>query len=330
LPILAQSYALWFTSQYMMNYYTDLENKLRNGDYSTLPDVHATSSGLKAITTWMAAEGIEECRQRCGGHGFLRSAGLSDIYTGHLPACTYEGDNLVLCQQTARFLIKQARMIVEGKKVKSPHTLYLNEHLSGTNQICSAAKPQDFLDPGVQSQAFNALAREVVLNVYYLYEHQLKKGISQKEAWNIIMSQFKELTEAHSLALIFNCFVIGVERCEDGNLRNVLKPLCDLYALHTLLKVSNTLILTGYFNKDHVLWIKTNILELLGRVRQNAVPLVDAWSHDDFILNSALGRYDGNVYETLYEESKKSELNKTDVIPAYETYTRPLLKTANL
>ncbi len=39
--------------------------------------VHATSAGLKAVTTWMTADGIEECRKCCGGHGYSKFAGIS-------------------------------------------------------------------------------------------------------------------------------------------------------------------------------------------------------------------------------------------------------------
>lgn len=32
-------------------------------------DLHGLSSGMKAFTTWFAHEGIDTCRQSCGGHG---------------------------------------------------------------------------------------------------------------------------------------------------------------------------------------------------------------------------------------------------------------------
>ena len=38
--------------------------------------------------------------------------------------------------------------------------------------------------------------------------------------------------------------------------------------------------------------------------RQEAVPLVDAFDFPDAVLNSALGRYDGNVHWHLYEKAR--------------------------
>jgi len=64
--------------------------------------VHATSSGLKALSTDVASAGIELCRLSCGGHGYSLSSGLPKIYTNVTAACTYEGENTVLYLQTAR------------------------------------------------------------------------------------------------------------------------------------------------------------------------------------------------------------------------------------
>ena len=46
---------------------------------------------------------VQTCRFRCGGHGYSMSSGLPTIYADVLaPACTYEGDNIVMMLQTAR------------------------------------------------------------------------------------------------------------------------------------------------------------------------------------------------------------------------------------
>jgi acyl-CoA oxidase len=44
----------------------------------------------------------QTCRVACGGHGFLVASGIKPINNGLDAACSYEGDNSVLLQQTAR------------------------------------------------------------------------------------------------------------------------------------------------------------------------------------------------------------------------------------
>lgn len=42
---------------------------LKDLDLSLLPEVHALSSGLKALTAEVVSAGVERCRKLCGGHG---------------------------------------------------------------------------------------------------------------------------------------------------------------------------------------------------------------------------------------------------------------------
>ncbi|KAK8584510.1 hypothetical protein V6N13_109895 [Hibiscus sabdariffa] len=65
---------------------------------------------------------------------------------------------------------------------------------------------------------------------------------------------------------------------------------------------------------------------LFSQVRPNAIPLVDAFNHTDHYLGSVLGRYDGNLYQKLYEGAWKDPLNETVVPDGYQDYIRPILK----
>lgn len=47
LPLLAAAYALHFTSDDMMRMYNECSAAINAGDLSQLPELHATSSGLK-------------------------------------------------------------------------------------------------------------------------------------------------------------------------------------------------------------------------------------------------------------------------------------------
>ena len=59
--------------------------------------------------------------------------------------------------------------------------------------------------------------------------------------------------------------------------------------------------------------LTNKLLDLFAEIRPNAVNLVDAFDYPDELLQSCIGRYDGNVYQALYEYAQNSPLNKTDV-----------------
>jgi acyl-CoA oxidase len=55
------------------------------------------------------------------------------------------------------------------------------------------------------------------------------------------------------------------------------------------------------------------------QIRPHAVKLVDAWSIPDFLLDSALGRYDGRVYEDLFNRAhRQNRLNEIIFNPNYK------------
>ena len=58
---------------------------------------------------------------------------------------------------------------------------------------------------------------------------------------------------------------------------------------------------------------RSSLYSLLAEVRREGVPLVDAFDVPDEILNSALGRYDGDVYTHLYQWAQRAPRNKKKV-----------------
>lgn len=64
--------------------------------------LHAVSSGLKAYASTIAERFSQLCRAACGGHGYLVASGIKTVNNMLDAGCTYEGDNNVLLQQTAR------------------------------------------------------------------------------------------------------------------------------------------------------------------------------------------------------------------------------------
>jgi len=121
LPLLAATFALHFTGKAMMGLYQENQKKMQESanvadsrrgagpeelasGSDILADLHATSCGLKALSSTTAAEGLEVCRRACGGHGYSSFSGIGSCYADYLPTTTWEGDNYMLTQQVARYV----------------------------------------------------------------------------------------------------------------------------------------------------------------------------------------------------------------------------------
>ncbi len=62
-------------------------------------------------------------------------------------------------------------------------------------------------------------------------------------------------------------------------------------------------------------WIRAQVNTLCKDVRRHAIPLTDAFHFTDYVLNSPLGRYDGNMYEHYFR--KVQEAHPPGQVPPY-------------
>lgn len=59
--------------------------------------VHVLSSGLKAAATWHRTRILQDCRECCGGMGFLAANKIGPMLTDMNVDVTFEGDNTGRC-----------------------------------------------------------------------------------------------------------------------------------------------------------------------------------------------------------------------------------------
>lgn len=67
--------------------------------------IHVMSSGLKAAATWSRVEILQNCRECCGGMGFLAANKIGPMKTDMDVDVTFEGDNTVMMQQVGGYVV---------------------------------------------------------------------------------------------------------------------------------------------------------------------------------------------------------------------------------
>jgi len=104
--------------------------------------------------------------------------------------------------------------------------------------------------------------------------------------------------------------------------RAALERLCAVHGLSMLMESPLVGIGIGQKEMRHIRAACNEVMEAL---RPDALALVDAFDIPDRVLNSTIGRADGNIYEALFEATKKSLLNQVDPFVGYDTALRPHL-----
>ena len=329
-PLLAAAYAFQFVGLYMGNLYAKLQSGLAHGDISDLAEVHATSSGLKSLTTELASEGMETARRALGGHGYSRFSGCVDSMLNFVPAMTYEGENIVLFLQTARYLIKQVKKMSTGSGARPARNLAYLASPAWLSEPMAAKDQSDLLLPTVQLHAFRHRAARLVHSVAGELERQLADGADYDAAWNACKIDLVRMARAHCFVTVLSTFVDAVRAQETVGVRNVLKDLCDLFAVHHMEQDLGEFMDDGFVSPAQAAWIRAKQRDLLAVVRPNAVALVDAFDHSDHLLNSALGGYNARPYETLMAWAQEEPLNGQIKPPGFDEYLAPLLHRARL
>uniref|UniRef100_A0A804R243 Acyl-coenzyme A oxidase n=1 Tax=Zea mays TaxID=4577 RepID=A0A804R243_MAIZE len=314
-PLLASAYAFRFVGDWLNWLYTDVTQKLEAKDFSTLQEAHACTAGLKAVTTSVTADAIEECRKLCGGHGYLNSSGLPELFAVYVPACTYEGDNVVLLLQLASGKQPVGTMAYMGKV----------QYLMQCKSAVSSA--EDWLNPDAIQEAFEARALRMAVNC----AQNISQAASQEEGFYERSPDLLEAAVAHIQLIIVTKFIEKVHQEIPGHgVKEQLQALCNVYALYILHKHLGDFLATGCITPRQGALANEQLGKLYAQVRPNAVALVDAFNYTDHYLGSVLGRYDGDVYPALYEEAWKDPLNETVVPEGYHEYLRPLIKQQQL
>uniref|UniRef100_A0A8C4NGW4 Acyl-coenzyme A oxidase n=1 Tax=Eptatretus burgeri TaxID=7764 RepID=A0A8C4NGW4_EPTBU len=319
LPLLATTYAFHFIGNYVSKMYQNISESVDAGNYSQLNELHATSAGLKAFTTWIVVAGVETCRMACGGHGFSCASGLPELYTNSAPSCTYEGENTVMMLQTARYLMKCVGLVRNGILLEG-NVMYLNPAFDN--------RPR--LDPQSVASlvgAFCDRASWMVTHVSQGLQSQLNCGKSQKEAWNNMLVELVRASESHCHYVVVKTFAEELEGVQDSGSRAILSSLCHLYALHGITQHSGDFMQAGVLNGEELEQVSKILRTLLSSLRRQAVPLTDAFDISDVQLSSVLGRHDGNVYNALYAWARTAPLNKSQVHESYDKYMKPLQKS---
>lgn len=299
LPLLAACYALHYTGESMFNLYWSTRSSVDKGDFGRLAELHAASSGLKSCCTLLVADGTEVCRRALGGHGFAGASGMIPITTDHLDKPTVEGDSFMISQQTASYLIKRVTECVQNPRAKS--TEPVDQHI---RSFLQNSKPRFYDIYGEETDILEAFRYRFAYLSYQAYQSRVEK----RQSWTSLMVSLHRLSQAWSECILIENFYTAIFKDQpvpavDGATHEVLKTLFRLFALSTIDKQGTEFVVSGALQPAQLRELTPRIQELMETIRPHAVPLVDAFSIPDYLLDSALGKYDGDIYRAMWQRS---------------------------
>ncbi|KAK6135024.1 hypothetical protein DH2020_031251 [Rehmannia glutinosa] len=289
MPMLASTYAFHFATLHLVNIYSEMK---KTHDEQLVGDVHALSAGLKAYVTSYTAKSLSICREACGGHGYAAVNRFGSLRNDHDIFQTFEGDNTVLLQQVAGYLLKQYQEKFRGGTLTVTWNYLrdsMNSYLSQPNPVTARWEGEDHLrDPKFQLDAFRYRTSRLLHSVAVrLRKHS--KTLGSFGAWNRCLNHLLTLAESHIESVVLAKFIDAVRSCPDASSRAALKLVCDLYALDRIWNDIGT-----YRNVDYVAPNKAKAIHKLTeylsfQVKNVAKELVDAFDLPDYVTRAPIG-----------------------------------------
>lgn len=224
----------------------------------------------------------------------------------------------MITQQTAAYLIKKMTHAVADPN-SPPHDPTDQLFQFYVMRRAHRLLPNLVADGNINDQAivdvFQWRAADLSYRAYYA-------RVVEKKPWTKLMIQLHSLSRAYSEQILVTTFhnSLSSNTSLSPPTLTVLRTCFRLYALYTLDTFASSFTLTTAVSPDSVNTLQDTILDLMAELRPHAVRLVDAWSIPDWLLNSALGRSDGKVYEELFHMAhRRNPLNNTTFNPDWRS-----------
>jgi acyl-CoA oxidase len=302
LPALATTYALSFAQHRLVD---ELDRAFTDPDYGDADRrrFEARAAALKVAASWHAVAVIQECREACGGAGYMSVNGLAALKADADPFTTFEGDNNVLLQVVAKSLLADAAQVDELDPLGT--LAYAVEGLYATLLERPAARALEILadqlaaarddDSVVRDREFQlALLRWREEHLIATLAERMKRGV---EAGTDAYTVFKDcqdhgavLARAYIDRSVLEAFDDAVDACGDSVVTSTLETVCDLYALWTIERDRGWYLEHGRMSPSRSRTVRRAVTRLCAEVRDQADALVDAFGIPDAVITAPIAR----------------------------------------
>jgi len=287
LPLLAETYASTFAHEELLAAFDEVFSG-RGDTPENREDLETLAAALKPTSTWLAMRTIQECREACGGAGFLAENRLVGLHQDMDVYVTFEGDNTVLYQLVGKRLLGDfakalksggagdvARMVAD----KAVHRTLLVRAVQTIADAGDARRSAGQLrDEETQRELLTERVEVMVAELATALRPATKMAPAEAAALvNAHQHELIEAARAHAERVQWEAFTRGVHAATDPGTRQVLTWLRDLFGLTVIERHLAWYLVNGRLSAGRARTVSSYIDRLLQRLRPHAQDLVDAF-----------------------------------------------------
>ncbi|MEC3955879.1 acyl-CoA dehydrogenase [Nocardia sp. CDC153] len=300
LPLVARSYALAFAQNDLVRR-MHLVQTGQDLDPLAQRALENRAAGLKVAQTRHATAAIQECREACGGAGYLTENRLVTLKADTDVFTTFEGDNVVLTQLVAKDLLtayaEEVRDLDAMGWVRFAATTARDvvRERSGVRQMIQRLRDRgdETVDEGDLSR------RSVQLQLFADREDYLTRTAAHRlraraketgpfEAFNNAQDHILAAGTAHIERMVLEAFIDGIAEIEDEDARALANTVCDLYVYWTLEQNQAWYIMHRFMSVERAKAVRRGVNELVDRLRPQALTLIEGLGVPENMLRAAM------------------------------------------
>ena len=292
---LARTYALHFAQEVLAGQLHAVFSATDEVDERTRRALESRAAGTKALGTWHASRTIQECREACGGAGYLSANRFDALRADTDVFTTFEGDNHILLQLVAKGLLTdysssfgeldQLGMVrfVAGLAVETViertavHKLLerIKDVLPGGDDDWD--QEAGLLDPAYQLAMLRWREEHMLSGVARRLKRGIDAGMDPAEVFSRCQDHVIGSARAHVERLVLEAFVDRTVAMPEGDNKVALTLLCDLFALSTIEADRGWFMEHGRLSSARAKAISREVDNLCRKVRPLALDLVEAF-----------------------------------------------------
>ncbi len=279
-PFLANVYALHFAIPALVQ---------ENENEANSKSVETSAAAIKVFSTQNCTLTVQECREACGGEGYIAANRFSTLKADSEIFTTFEGDNTVLLLLVAKNLLTELKEKLQDMPAPRRAQFFVQQKLSETLRKHPAYTFNITYDHLLQTRYQLTLIRiretANLMRCAKKLRSLLKSGeLEPFAAFVHLQLELMELARAHIGRVILERFANSLETVNEPALKTILKRLCDLYALHEIERNRGWFLENGLISAIKSRAVTHTVDRLCHDLRADAVHLVDAFGIPNEIL----------------------------------------------
>ncbi len=286
IPLVAKAYVYHFTLNQMMFDYCNEDSDKRK--------VETQAAGLKSIITWYANSTIQECREACGGKGYLIENRIADLKNDVDIFTTFEGDNTVLLQLAAKGVLSDFKAEFNSAGFLSVLKLLsnqINDTFTTANPIYTNKVDKEHLyDHAFHINALNYRTRRLTYSIAKRIQNYIKKGVPSYQAFLKVQTHLISLGKAYSTFIAYESFYNSIKEIKDEKYANLFKKLGVLYVLHEIRLDASWYLEQGYIGSAKSKAIRQRVERLSTELRPHINTLVDGFGIPNSCLTAPISK----------------------------------------